>query len=136
MLEQLRYMLKNHKKLFPDVAFDMRYFVIPATDSVNHSDYPKKCKYAACALGSAAAYPPFRKLGLSLVDTEAGNTQLDVGYNGYTGFLAAARLFGISYQNAEFLFSPCSFPHWSPADAITPAEVIEHVDIVIREYSK
>lgn len=63
-----------------------------------------ECKTAACAVGWACVYPPFKEQGLSF-STRFGEPHLDLpGRNMVLGFHAAAEFFGISHAAALSLF--------------------------------
>lgn len=86
------------------------------------------CGTTACALGWAAAMPTFRRLGLRLSWSDGfGKVK---GPNGSVDFNAAAEVFGISLQEAVFLFCPRSqlgTYGWSPRGDAAPQEVAAHL---------
>jgi len=59
------------------------------------------CGTSACMLGWAAAYPPFKALGLKYEDT-------DVCFRGAREYRAGANFFGLSFNDAMDLFYPVS----------------------------
>jgi hypothetical protein len=76
------------------------------------------CGTSACALGWATTIPEFRKLGLRLVRSRVTNAYVNFKSNHPlffddhavdphgTSFYAAQRLFGLTNEEAEVLFSP------------------------------
>lgn len=101
-LKQLKYMMENHSKIFPDSKLNMDTWVEP--------DDRVKCGSSACALGSACFYKPFQKQGLkyngfrSLKDVNDWNLQPE--YKGETDFPAGEKFFGITEDQSHFLFHP------------------------------
>lgn len=103
-LKKFKYMLENHDKIFgkessrkKKIRFDMRHWY-----REQHS-----CGTIACALGSAALYPPFIKAGLKIRKLKlemGGGWAGNVMYKGYQGDWAGAKFFGISQDEAEDLF--------------------------------
>ncbi len=132
-LLKLRDMLERHHELFPQTEFDMLCWARDSWQS------PTNCKTAACALGSAALYPPFKKMGLTLYD--------DVPmFKDSTGIDAGAEFFGITRHESEFLFddneyngpirdwgfiakiSKSKYVH----GAIKPHHVITRIDFILK----
>lgn len=95
-LNQLKVMLDNHKKLFPEVKFDIETWMAEGESCSIESG---TCGTAACALGSAALYGPFNKEGLKI---NGGSPH----FKGFKGFDAGQNFFGISYPESEYLFDP------------------------------
>lgn len=75
---------------------------------------PVNCGTTACAMGLAALSGEFKKEGLFAAYIKEGNEvslvpelgSKDPGIDNSHGFSAAARLFGIRYDVADWLFSP------------------------------
>ena len=101
-------MLTHHDQIFPKVKFDIRVW----SSSVEIQD----CGTAACALGSACLYEPFRKQGLGLCSpggvkvwpylTGIRNVP---GCDSPDGFEVGAAFFGISYSESKSLFNPGAY---------------------------
>lgn len=122
-LKVLRHMLKNHDKIFKTVKFRMNTwnraleedrFNIKAIENGS-------CKTSACALGSAALYPPFKKLGLRFEPGEIAPC-----YKGHTWEEAGARFFGIKSYESAYLFTDNL--------RLTRVQVIKRVDSLIKKY--
>lgn len=110
------------------------------------------CGTAACAFGHAALDPRLQAEGLSLIGEL--NDTLDVvpirtiadfsawltcpnatGYadpcfDGETGFDAATAFYDITYDAADYLFDPTSYPR--DAVGVTPEDVITRIERVIE----
>ena len=102
-LDNLIYMLDNHDEIFPKLKFNIDSWA----KSKEGAEITRKvdCRTAACALGSACFYEPFTKLGLKLSDDGWD----EPNYKGEQDFLAGAKLFGITEEESNFLFSPGEF---------------------------
>jgi len=68
-LKKLIYLLENHDTLFPNTKFNMNFWGDEITENYT-------CATAACALGSAALYPPFMKKGLKLRGTDTWTSEI------------------------------------------------------------
>jgi len=119
----------------PAERFDMREWV--GKDWKGGADL--SCGTTACALGWATTMPLFRKLGLRLVHTGSiggGYPQVGDGYESggrweyaRTGYHAAAFLFGITYEEAEYLFLPGSTRPGAPRE--TPKQVARRIEAFV-----
>lgn len=95
---------------------------------------PHKCGATACAVGYAGLDPWFRARGLSTsIDGDVkyvlpGENEDDDG--AYDGFDAAAEFFGISADNAFYLFSDVSYADRS---ATGPDQVITRIKQMIED---
>lgn len=128
-LETLYHILKNHKSIFKEKEFDMNQW---------------SCDTAACALGSAASYPPFIKKGLriSLEEDWLGREVAFVIFNGSDGYNAGAEFFKIEHDETRWLFSPNEYINTSgePYAAgfikkyVTPDVVAKRVRALIDYY--
>jgi hypothetical protein len=90
--------------------FDFSYWSTAANDDTAKDI--NACGTTACAMGWAGSMPEFRKRGLKLVwekDENTGDVEF-VDRNGYKlfGEHAGAKFFGLTYEEAEFLFIPAS----------------------------
>ncbi len=120
-LTQLKYMMENHTEIFPDTRLDMSVFLQGSS----------RCGFAACALGSAAAYPSFRDEGLELVPLDWSPYHLAPRYRGHMSYYAGAKFFHITMEESYFLFSPGSYiPHC----AITNSDVVSHINTLLEQY--
>ena len=113
-LRKLAEVLSDPKHETPDVRkFDMYHWIAPL-----------ECGYAACALGSAALHPWFRRRGLKILDGEVP------AYRGRIAIEAAMKFFGITVREADRLFIPENYD----MDVIRRPSVIKRVNEVIIEY--
>ncbi len=121
-LKMLSKMLKNHDKIFADVEFNMHCWIVPKKRG------NVRCGTAACALGSAGCYPPFREMGLKSI---SGRNAIvgTVRYGEDINFTAAEKFFGIGCAASRFLFSPTCY-----AIEPDPKEVARRVDGIIEKY--
>lgn len=94
-LTKLHYILDNHKEVFPEVKFDISTW-----------SEPYECGTAACALGSACCYKPFKKSGLYLDPSFFNDVPR---YKHYTELNAGQEFFGLSCYEAEWLFMPRNY---------------------------
>lgn len=146
-LEMLQDMLERHDEIFgKDVKFDIRMWF---TDDDN---VRKDCGTAACALGSAACYPPFMTMGLNIQDWQGKKPgeedfsarHSDVCYDGEEGCSAGAEFFGITRQESEWLFNPDEYltkDGYNYTDQalprfVKPKVVAHRVGVLIEYYSK
>lgn len=108
-LGMLRDMLKNHRKIFPEMKFDM---------SIYH------CGTAACALGSAACYPPLMKDGLHL------DWLWGPAFKGTSKMEAGATFFGLTFDETYFIFTFDKNIHERPKT------VAKRVDSLLKHYRR
>lgn len=93
-------------------------------------DAPNVCGTAACALGSAALYPPFIKQGLHVsktypdwankkdnIDQVIGCTDPETGYK-YENGAAGQLFFGLSRAKSDLIFMDFSASRFDIADRI------------------
>lgn len=134
-LTKLLYMLLNHKKLFVEkgIKFDLNYwqehldqdYVEPTVSKVKGKTVV--CNTAACALGSAAMYTPFTKLGL-------GIRGYAPAYSGYNDFAAGAVFFGITEEESHFLFGPFKYTNQSEQGKFLKSWHDRYVTPLIKKY--
>jgi hypothetical protein len=87
------------------------------------------CGFAGCALGHAAIHPPFMELGLELYfDSEESS---EVRYKGHANYEAACEFFGITVDDALFIFDPAQYDRLAPS----AVEVIGHIREVVEQDS-
>jgi len=130
-LKELSYMLKNHDKLFKEVAFSISCWhtrqegvgcgVLFGRNKDKQKSY--SCGTAACALGSAALHKPFIKAGLSFDICNSPS------YKGERDFYAGSCFFGIGYDASINLFANSSYKN-----PPTAAKVARRVDSLIKKY--
>lgn len=121
-LKVLEDMLKRHDELFPGTGFNMRSWCTSTP-----------CDTAACALGSAAFYKPFIKLGLEIALDDG---TLVPRFSKFFGYEAGQQFFGITEHEAGRMFDPDTYPpnnNWNP---ITTEQVARRVKLLIRKYEK
>ena len=88
------------------IKFDLAEWAV-----VGDKDNPVSCGTAACAMGLAALSGEFKEEGLSLhYWGNGGMGFIDVYYDRNVGLNAAVCLFEISYEAAQFLFTPKFYP--------------------------
>ena len=96
-LKKLEYMLRNHDKIFEKkLAFHINYW------TANLIKKKKGCGTVACALGSAAQYPPFMKEGLGFDEYQYAPRFENID----SAILSGAAFFGISRDESAWLFTP------------------------------
>lgn len=134
-LKQLKYMLDNHSKLFKDTHFYMGAWIKRAapfkTKQLCRYD---ACGSAACALGSAALYPPFMKAGLKFVRDPMSMYVAWPAYKRFRETEAGMEFFGIDLNEAEYLFIPCEY-HQDDTSDIKPKHVAKRVAVLIKKYA-
>lgn len=114
-LKEFKFLMDNHDAFFSEakVKLDMGEWFAPTG-----------CGFAACALGSAALYPPFKEAGLRL-------RLMAPQYGDACGSNAGAKFFGISYQEARDVFLPVFY-----TGIITAKDVSEKITKLIKKYEK
>ena len=113
--------------------FEMNYWQI-IRDPSNQYTTDDTCHTSACALGSCAMNPWFKRRGLKLVP-DGANSEITAKVafkDGTENYNAAETFFGITYAEAEWIFYPDEYT----APNITPAMVKKRVKQLIRKYSK
>lgn len=125
-LKILKDMLERHDEIFPEVEFDMDTWA-DTTNETPKDKQNKHCGTAACALGSAASYEPFRRRGLKLTDEPFPTPKFNLLY----GYEAGAEFFGISKGSSEMLFNPVYYPD---EYNVKVEDVIERVNFVINNH--
>lgn len=130
-LKKLKHMLEHHDEIFKPqkVKFDMDVWC------EEREDRKLKCYTAACALGSAACYPPFKRAGLKL------RHGFDIVFNESYGTAAGAHFFEISENESTYLFMPDRYTNAgdldmeeSESNPITPQRVAARVQTLIDDY--
>lgn len=133
-LNELKYMLINHDKLFRTVKFNICVFGEEKSDAPDDGIADKSCMTAACAIGSAALHEPFKKAGLTYPLDNYGPKYKDEE----DSFLAGAKFFGITPTESFWLFDPKYYTNKqrkpiSPKK-ITPDIVAARVQILVGHY--
>lgn len=65
-----------------------------------------KCGTSGCAVGWATTIPEFKRAGLHLASVVGSSTLCEPKFGRSGGFEAAERFFGLSYNEANYLFAP------------------------------
>ncbi len=101
------------------------------------------CGTTACALGWATAIPEFQALGLRLVKTDLSHSFSRVMLGDYnTNSSAAAIVFGITSDEADYLFLPGELPPYerrsgkleeSPDAEASAKDVAQHIRDFVAE---
>lgn len=120
-LERLAKLLEADAANEKGARFDLGCWAIPSTPQVKTvygerttvwaeklDMVPMDCGTTACALGLAAISGEFKAEGLTCGYTPmmSGGFTLVPTMGDYDGFHAARKLFGISYEDAQYLFDP------------------------------
>jgi len=111
-LIKLQELLDNHDKELPEIRFAMHEW---------------SCKTAACALGSAAIHPWFRRRGLTT--SEYGTPRC----KGSIGSGAGAEFFDISIDKSELLFFPENYSNKKGKQlrSVTRKHVIAKIQLLL-----
>lgn len=102
-LKKLQYMLENHETIFSK----------PSRNNANGAirfdinRWYSSCGTAACALGSACFYKPFREEGLKI--KKEPMLAPSPAFKKSRDFEAGARFFGISFMESYYLFFPSAY---------------------------
>lgn len=126
-------LLADFLEKLPPEQFDYEVWV----GSAWKGDPTLSCGTPACALGWATAMPEFQALGLRLtkqhgsshcyISTADSDAEVTTHGDTYrTSLAAACDIFEIGFEDAEYLFSPESFPDNPRYDA-SPKEVAQHI---------
>lgn len=90
------------------------------------------CTASACAFGWACSIPEFRQAGLKM---QLGMyIHPNICFRGKLDEEAAALFFGITYSKAIHLFMPSSYKDSDDLEPITPLEVAERIEEMVKEY--
>ena len=122
-LRKLQYMLENHDTIFPRVGFNMGSWLSTCTTDQRTGNF---CQTAACALGSAALYQPFKSKGLHIENNS-------VVFGSKFDSEAGALFFGIDGETADKLFMPHNYP---AACKTKPKHVARKVAALIKKLEK
>lgn len=157
-LQKKAYAKREAAKLNGTYAFfDMDFWFIKVNEKYVKEGF---CSSAACVLGSAALHPWFTRKGLYIVLREKEDISTvafkphgislnkkvldknvwgenrfscqygEVFYKGHKGILAGMAFFGITREEADWLFWPNTYGDGN----ISPARVIKRVEDVIAHY--
>ncbi len=85
------------------------------------------CRTSACALGHAALDPKFQKQGLKVVWDQYSDGE--VRYRGHANCVAAEKFFGITNEQALWLFIPSSYSR----EPVKPSDVARRVKQLIDD---
>jgi hypothetical protein len=110
-MKRLEKLLKRDAKNKKGVSFDMQIW---GKVKGKHNRKPKpelSCNTFACALGLAAISGEFTKEGLGYNTQYIGHNHwaIDPTFKGEVSFEVGASFFGLSFDQASWLFSPQSY---------------------------
>lgn len=108
LAKKLRELAKKPPKKF---KFDLRYWGLQREERAGKKPTKLTCATSACAVGSAMLMPEFQKLGLKAdldpnSDTISGKVLMVPVYKWYRAFKAVEQFFGITDDQALYLFEP------------------------------
>jgi hypothetical protein len=96
---------------------------------------PLDCGTSACAMGLAALSGEFKKAGLSykIQNDFLSQNQIWTRWNGRTVDYdkAAMKLFGVTKEQADYLFSPWTYPLNKRTGAVGEYEVIRRIKCIV-----
>lgn len=134
-LKNLSCMLKNHDQIFnqDQVTGEPVKFNIGTWQTKN------ACGTAACALGSAALFPPFAKKGLKLEcyrEGYGGEKIFSIKYKNFSQYRAGSEFFGISEEESRYLFNPMAYEDYYMArlSRLSSDDVHNRVEEIIKKY--
>lgn len=96
---------------------------------------PLDCGTTACAMGLAAISGKFKKVGLSYkIDPRLSFNQIIPKWNGRAVDYdkAAMKLFNITKEQADYLFSPWTYPYIKRTTAVGEREVVKRINRVVE----
>ena len=147
-VEKLRQMVRVLKKTKPD-NFNMAMFASVKIEFPDDLDLAGRlpdildklpeikvpqpiCKTVACACGSAALDPWFRKKGFRLEQDNAcgDKAEYNITYKNLAGFDAAEKFFKINYDRVVWLFDPGSYVEY---DDVSLKTVIKRIETFIKD---
>ena len=104
----------------------------------NPWDSGVNCGTTACAMGYACHIPSFKRAGLKLVPypgTLGERGECYPAFDGANEFDAAAKFFGISHQEASYLFNPMEYCGYGSGRVknITPQIVAKRIRHYVRD---
>lgn len=113
-------MLRNHDMYFPKVYFSIGTWARKGTE----------CVFAACAVGSAALWLPFRILGLKHA-TDGWSNVLRPKYKNLYDWSATQEFFGLTNQESYYLFD--GWYYKMNDNDITPDVVADRIELFLKE---
>lgn len=137
---QKRKLLKLAKMLLEDaknqegIRFDLGVVGKPSLgkDFNGPADVKLDCGTTACAMGLAAISGAFKKDGLSFSISDMCsmiNTKFKGRVVDYD--IAAKKLFGLSQEQANYLFSPWTYPYNARSGASAERRVVRRINSVV-----
>ncbi len=147
-LNMLKCMLLNHDTLFPETGFNLSAWQIKYPENIKYSNQAtaghRECGTAACALGSAALFEPFQKMGLRITKNGYNAGGFGIKYEDKSDFRAGAEFFGIGIHESYCLFDPSNYrtregiydSHLDTSHAISTNRVASRVQELIEKYSQ
>lgn len=88
------------------------------------------CGTSACALGSYALTPYGRR------HFELSGNWIEHRESGRSGDMGGAYHFGLSEEEADYLFIPSGYGVEEEDTPIAPYKVVRHIDVIIRAYER
>lgn len=127
-LALLAHMLRRHSDYFPSTTFDLSHWVLDGA--------AEACGTAACAVGSAMYWKPFRKMGLRCDGCSRFFPVYRQSDYLFEGWRAVEAFFDISSPIADYLFAEDSYDKDEDEGCIlvTPEMVADRIDEVILEH--
>ena len=125
-------MYRNHLLKLADLLDHIK------VEEFNIHRWQDSCGTVACAIGHAAKDPYFQELGLTLMKPETMPTGcysegVRPHFEGEYGFVAAAKLFGISYDDAERLFSFVGYAWIGGTKKVHPSDVAQRIRLFVDD---
>lgn len=135
-LLKLAKMLELDAKNKEGIQFDIDTVGRPSDFGVfsNKKEIPLDCGTTACAMGLAAISGEFKKAGLSYkINSESLSNQIVTKFNGRAVNYdkAAMKLFNITKEQANYLFSPWTYPYGKKTAAAGEREVVRRIKRVV-----
>ena len=120
----------------PHVAeiFNMHTWVQSRFVKSPTNDPEFKCGFAGCALGWAQRFIP--NFGIEFKPVFEGATSLHPVFNGFQDEGAIAKYFGITVNDASYLFIPDEYREEDDEKEILPAEVAARIRFVVEDYRR
>lgn len=120
-LRLMQVMLTFHNVIFPNTRFDLGSWQSHERGSPTK---PSDCGYAACAVGSATAWLPFRLLGF--IASPYNGVPV---YRGNIAWDAVRKFFGVTQEQAAFLFDKYKYVSGSET---TPQDVRARISLFLK----
>lgn len=106
-LKQLKHMMENHDTIFASKGREQQRDGKNKKVKLKFSIHHWHCGTSACALGSAALYPPFVRQGLKLNANRTFPVLVgEDNQSGWCGYEAGSVFFDLTEDESYFLFHP------------------------------